>query len=159
MENNAILTEDNMIKRQWKGDPSCYFCNQHESVPHLLFTCSIAKVVWTTIASCLDANDIPTSFSQSWKWCEKWIPNGKQFFIVRIAAICWSIWKMRNKICFNEKILHNQLKSYAMHVHSWNFGQVFKRKVTGRRWSRESTLDTMLKIVVQLLTKPCQVAV
>jgi len=33
LENNAILTKEvNMIKRKWKGDPSCYFCNQLESM-------------------------------------------------------------------------------------------------------------------------------
>jgi len=25
IENNAILTKDNMIKRNWIGDPHCYF--------------------------------------------------------------------------------------------------------------------------------------
>ena len=77
-----------MIRRQWNGDPACYFCHQQETVTHLLLTCSIARVVWGTIATCLGANDIPTSFDQSWKWFEKWIPKGKQFFIVGIAAIC-----------------------------------------------------------------------
>jgi hypothetical protein len=43
--NNAILTKDNMIKRNWSGDPSCYFCSQPETVNHLLFQCSTAKVV------------------------------------------------------------------------------------------------------------------
>jgi hypothetical protein len=27
VENNAILTKDNMLKRRWKGDASCYFCD------------------------------------------------------------------------------------------------------------------------------------
>jgi hypothetical protein len=35
--NDAILTKDNMIKRNWSGDPSCYFCQQPETVTHLLF--------------------------------------------------------------------------------------------------------------------------
>jgi hypothetical protein len=26
--NNAILTKDNMIIRNWKGSPLCYFCDQ-----------------------------------------------------------------------------------------------------------------------------------
>jgi hypothetical protein len=26
MMNNAILTKDNLLKRKWSGDPSCYFC-------------------------------------------------------------------------------------------------------------------------------------
>lgn len=26
MENNVVLTNDNLIKRQWSGDPECCFC-------------------------------------------------------------------------------------------------------------------------------------
>ena len=33
--NNAILTKDNILKRRWQGDPSCYFCSQAETVNHL----------------------------------------------------------------------------------------------------------------------------
>jgi hypothetical protein len=92
-----------MIKRQWKGDPTCYFCHLPESTTHLLFTCSVAKTLWATIATCIGATNIPTSFNQSWKWCERWIPSGKQFYVFGIAAVCWSIWKMRNRICFDGK--------------------------------------------------------
>jgi hypothetical protein len=58
--NNAILTKDNMIKRQWKRDPTCYFCHLPKSATHLLFTCSVAKSVWATIATCIGATNIPT---------------------------------------------------------------------------------------------------
>ena len=53
--NNAILTKDNMIKRKWQGDQSCYFCNQTESANHLLFQCSVAKAVWAIVAISLGA--------------------------------------------------------------------------------------------------------
>lgn len=35
--NDAILTKDNMLKRKWVGDPTCYFCNQDETLSHLFF--------------------------------------------------------------------------------------------------------------------------
>jgi hypothetical protein len=50
--NDAILTKDNMLKRNWSGDPNCYFCNSPESANHLLFRCLVAKVVWATVATC-----------------------------------------------------------------------------------------------------------
>lgn len=124
-----------MLKRNWKGDPSCYFCRQPETVSHLLFTCPVAKVVWATIATCFGANNIPSSFEQSWAWCETWIPHGKKFHVVGIAAVCWAIWKMRNKICFDGKRLHNPLETYVIHVLLLNSGQVYKRKQTKRHWS------------------------
>jgi hypothetical protein len=36
LEQNVILTKDNMVRRKWVGGPKCYFCFQNESVEHLL---------------------------------------------------------------------------------------------------------------------------
>jgi hypothetical protein len=55
-----------MIKRKWSGDPTCYFCSRAETVDHLLFQCSTAKVVWDTVAVCFGATDVPRSLSQCW---------------------------------------------------------------------------------------------
>jgi hypothetical protein len=43
------------------GDPLCYFCKQHETV-NLLFTYPVAKIIWTTIATCIGANNMPVFF-------------------------------------------------------------------------------------------------
>lgn len=75
VENNAILTNDNMISQNMKGPRSCYFCDKDENVNHLLLSCCIPRTVWATIAVCLGACDIPKMPTQSWKWCEKWLPN------------------------------------------------------------------------------------
>lgn len=40
MMNNAILTKDNLLKRKWTRDPSCYFCENDENISHLFFQCS-----------------------------------------------------------------------------------------------------------------------
>lgn len=45
----------------------------------------------------LGAADIPSNTLHSWKWCEKWIPKGKNFYAVGIAVIYWSIWKAHNR--------------------------------------------------------------
>jgi hypothetical protein len=55
----SILTKENMIKRNWGGDPGCYFCGEPESVDHLLFSCSVAKVVWGIISMCFGQHDMP----------------------------------------------------------------------------------------------------
>lgn len=96
--NNAILTKDNMIRRNWVGDPICYFCPLEESVNHLLFQCSMSKAVWAITAHCIGASDIPRTFDQCWSWVEKWLPFGQKFHAIGIAAICWAIWKARNKM-------------------------------------------------------------
>jgi hypothetical protein len=52
VEQKAILTKDNMLKRKWQGGLGCYFCSQHENIDHLLFSCLIAKVIWEVVALC-----------------------------------------------------------------------------------------------------------
>ena len=34
LENNAVLTRDNLTKRNWTGDPKCSFCEDPESAIH-----------------------------------------------------------------------------------------------------------------------------
>jgi hypothetical protein len=40
---DAILTRENMRKRNWPGAPLCSFCGAVETSNHLFFQCSIAK--------------------------------------------------------------------------------------------------------------------
>jgi len=91
--NNAILTKDNLIKRKWFGSPLCHFCNEDENIDHLFFQCRMAKAVWAVIAHSIGADNVPRTLQQCWSWCERWLPCGKKFHTVVIAAICWSIWK------------------------------------------------------------------
>jgi hypothetical protein len=41
---------------------------------------------------------------------ENGVCNGRQIFAVGIATICWAIWKMRNKVCFDGKKIKNPIK-------------------------------------------------
>jgi hypothetical protein len=59
LENNAVLTKNNMVKRKWSGHPICMFCNQNESANHLFFQCCLASFIWGVIGACFGRN---TSF-------------------------------------------------------------------------------------------------
>jgi len=140
-----------MIKRQWKGAPSCFFCQSPESVNHLLFTCSVAKSVWDIIATSLGASNIPISFNQSWLWCDMWIPNGKQFHAVGIGVVCWAIWKMRNNICFEGKTLKSPLEIISHACALMKYWAGLQSDV-----DKEALIDgveTMFKIAVQIVAK------
>jgi len=103
LEKGVILTKDNLIKRKWVGDPSCYFCSDNENINHLFFCCPVAKVIWGIIAMSLGANNIPTDIDQYKRWVNRWLPNGTSFHTLGLAAFCWAIWKRRNKACFDKK--------------------------------------------------------
>ena len=98
-----------MIKRKWLGEPTCYFCSLDETISHLLFQCSTAKVVWAVVAYAIGADNVPRNIQQCWDWCEKWLPNGQKFHTLGIADICWAIWRTRNDICFEEKKITNPI--------------------------------------------------
>ena len=64
INHNAILTKDNLLKRNWSGDLSCAFCNETETIPHIFFECPLAKYIWSMVAHVLGATCRPTSFEQ-----------------------------------------------------------------------------------------------
>ena len=70
IENNFLLTKDNLIKRKWVGDASCYFGPQVETIAHLFFACLVAKVVWGCVVSCLKTSFIPRNLEQCWVWLD-----------------------------------------------------------------------------------------
>ena len=65
----------------------------------------MAKVIWGVVAKCFGAHNIPMNLQQCWLWCDKWLPVGKKYHLWGIAAICWAIWKCRNKAVFDKKKL------------------------------------------------------
>jgi hypothetical protein len=107
---DALLTRDNLRKRKWQGDPCCVFYDGEESISHLFFQCPIARIVWSVVAKCFRANNIPNNLAQCWNWCEIWLPFGKKFHAWGIGAICWAIWKCRNGTCFDKKVFKSPLQ-------------------------------------------------
>jgi hypothetical protein len=103
----AVLTKDNMIRKNWQGDPNCYFCGSIEIVEHLLFNCPIAMVVWGVVALSIHQKYMPNSYEQSDPWIKKALPGGEVVHMFGLAVICWSIWKARNMACFEKKLIKN----------------------------------------------------
>lgn len=107
LKKGATLTKENMIKRNWTGDPTCRFCDAVETTDHLFFQCPTARVVWGIVAKCIGVGNIPVNINQYWRWIETHLPNGKQIYSFGLAAICWAIWKTRNKACFEHKLINH----------------------------------------------------
>lgn len=151
-ENNAILTKDNLIKCQWKGDPVCCFCPNNETGTLLLFTCCVARIIWSVVATAIGSTDIPKNLKQCWVWFEKWLPGAKKFYALGISAICWAIWKARNRSCFEGKIL---MKPIEILCHAC----ALMRFWAGLYAEEDEEMlvegaNAMLMIAVKLLCKP-----
>lgn len=76
----------------------------------MFFQCPVAKIIWSVIAKCLNASNIPTNFQQCWLWCDKWFFFGEKYHAWGIAAICWAIWKCRNRAVFDKKLIKSPLE-------------------------------------------------
>jgi hypothetical protein len=76
------------------------------------------------VAQVIGTSDIPSNLTQFWLYIKKWLPHGAMFYTFGIAAICWSIWKTRNKACFENKLIRNPLKTicYACDLMNYRTG-------------------------------------
>jgi hypothetical protein len=122
-----------------------------ESISHLLFQCSYAKVVWAVVAHCIGADNIPKTINQCWAWCNKWLPSGKQFHALGVTAICWAIWKTQNIVCFEGHVVNNPISiiCHACSMMSYWAGLFPKTD----KEALVAGANTMLQIALKLLGK------
>jgi hypothetical protein len=111
----------------------------------------MARAVWAIIAHCLGASNVPSTFHQCWNWCEKWLSFGQNFHAIGIAAIYWAIWKTRNSVCFQGKIVTSPITiiCYACSLMGYwagLFGDDEKEKLV-------AGVDMMLQIALRLVAK------
>jgi hypothetical protein len=107
---DAILTRENMRKRNWLGAPLCSFCGAVETSNHLFFQCSIAKITWGSLGKVLGTTRCPKNLWQSFVWFHYFLPGGDRFYMVGMAAVCWAIWILRNKLTFEHYVLRNPVE-------------------------------------------------
>jgi hypothetical protein len=104
---NAIASKDIMLERGWMGSPKCQLCDQNESIHHLFFSCPAAKFVWSCVAKSIGAQNRPGNFSQFFWWFPQFVPASRNVQILGIASICWAVWKLRNRACFDKKLINS----------------------------------------------------
>jgi hypothetical protein len=103
LRRSVILTNDNLVKRNWHGSTQCVFCHQDETINHLFFQCRFARSIWSLIqvASSLYP---PTSVANIFG---NWLHDIDLRFrtLIRVGAlvVIWSLWLCRNDKVFNDK--------------------------------------------------------
>ena len=101
LSNNKLLTRDNLSKRRNVENKSCLFCAEPESVNHLFFGCCVAANIWNV---CSDILETPLSDFDS--IAKLWLCRKKHYITnMCTSAILWSLWKMRNALCFQGLVL------------------------------------------------------
>jgi hypothetical protein len=119
LSKNRLLTRDNLSKRRKVENPTCLFCNEQESVNHLFFECVVAKQLWNVLSSILGIQ-LGGALDNIGKF---WL-SSKHNGVLNMctSAAFWSMWKLRNDICFQRKSWRSMamlLYSMAMMLQNW----------------------------------------
>jgi hypothetical protein len=69
----------------------------------------MAAYMWSTISTVLGVYSRPSCFTQYFWWISKILPVGFNFHVLGVAALCWAIWKTRNKACFEGKLISSPM--------------------------------------------------
>jgi hypothetical protein len=106
MRRGVVLTKDNLAKRNWQGSVLCCFCHNDETIQHLFFKCPFARAIWSIVQVATNIY-LPQSVSNlfgTWLWgLDK---EQKSLALTGAATICCAIWRCRNDIVFDRKIMN-----------------------------------------------------
>jgi hypothetical protein len=99
VSNNKTLTRDNLAKRKKIEDPSCLFCTENETVHHLFFECVVVRQCWKVISDIVAVN-VESDLAAIGQY---WLSNKRHSLLnIITSAVLWSIWKLRNELCFQK---------------------------------------------------------
>lgn len=121
----ACLTQDNLAKKKLQIVNRCYLCQKEaESHSHLFLHCTITAELWNMFYSLFGLSWVmPNSIKEAFEsWCCWKVDNTiKQTWKMIPAVICWSIWKERNRKCFDglSTPLHSLKGGCLVCLYSW----------------------------------------
>lgn len=103
---NALPVADNLVKRRCRLDNGCQVCGEEiENIKHMILDCRVAKEIWSL--SMLNKLPHLDQYSTVHQFIEALVEQcvSEQEFTLPFF-LGWRIWKMRNKIIFENKRDH-----------------------------------------------------
>lgn len=98
---NRILTRVNLQKRGWEGVVTCVFCSHQETVNHLFLNCQlVSQILFWLGKQQLQCSHWHT-LEEVFHFAITLPPLEKTAFLIVFSATCWTVWKHRNEVCFN----------------------------------------------------------
>ncbi|WVZ70614.1 hypothetical protein U9M48_019263 [Paspalum notatum var. saurae] len=104
--NNRCWTSDRLAKRGLPHHAACPFCDQEESIHHILLSCVLTREVWESVLRMLRLDMVPraTSSSRFGSWWSKTsavVPKDlRKGFNSLFILVTWEVWKHRNACTF-----------------------------------------------------------
>lgn len=99
---NRILSKVNLRQRGWEGDTTCPFCTQEETVKHLFLQCPVAKQLWFWLGCNQLYYTNWNTFQEVLEFALSLPKHSQTAFLIIFSAVCWTLWKHRNEICFQQ---------------------------------------------------------
>ncbi|CAK8536393.1 unnamed protein product [Lathyrus sativus] len=125
---DMLPTISNLMKIRvidYSQNSDCAFCSSSiEDVSHLFFSCSKSSLVWNRICEWVDieyiSEDCCSLHAKVWK--SRLPGHCKEYKINSIWFIsCWSLWRARNNIIFNNASIDIEDIVFDIKVFSWNW--------------------------------------
>ena len=94
---DRLQTGVELRKRKWKGSGVCNICKKPEPADHILFTCIVARFLWTCFKEVLGWERIPVGWQD---FLDTWIPLGCKDYHTKLfllTMVTWALWTSRNK--------------------------------------------------------------
>ena len=106
----VILTKDNLMKRNWIGNPRCCFCDQNKTIKHLFLEYPLAKLLWRSIHIAFNIHP-PTSINTLFgTWLNGVDIHMAKHISIWMCALLRAIWNTRNDMIFNRTTFTNFLQ-------------------------------------------------
>ena len=110
LQRGVVLTKDNLAKRNWIRSQKCCGCNSNETIKHLFLDCLYARMVWRIIFYATDLTPPRLIRHMFHSWLANQSKEIRNLIWVGVAAVCWTIWRCRNNIIFNNTKVNSILQ-------------------------------------------------
>lgn len=129
---NKILTRSNLHKKGWDGPTHCVFCTQPETVNHLFVQCPLIQQIWHWLGHTQEYYQNWHSLKIVYHFAVSLPTHEKHAFLIVFSGTCWTVWKHRNEICFqnvSQKTVRSLIYLILSLVSYWIGSSRIKQKV------------------------------
>ena len=109
------LTKNNLVKRGWICFLSCQFCTFPESVDHLFLECRKSRQVLFWLGQYQHFLGELQTISDVLNIGYAMAPMRRKYYLITFTAYAWTIWTLRNKLCFHHITPHT-VKSIVLTI-------------------------------------------
>lgn len=103
MTHKKILTKANLRNKEWTRSMKCQFCSSNENTIHLFLKCPFAQHIELWLGHRQNQFKQWSNVQDIVDFACKLDKNNQIAFLMVSSAACWTIWKIRNEMCFQQK--------------------------------------------------------